>query len=87
MLDEMIELKEKHDELYKKGFTDINSEGVHVENNFFYKNFDEFEITERDCYQFPLKLVAYYKDVNFHTILDNKEAIKLRNMQRRQKNE
>jgi len=80
MLDKMIELKEMHDDLYKnKGFIDINSGGVHVTTDFFYDTFDDFEVIERENYQHPVELEAEHKGVKFFTVLDNKEAIKLRN--------
>ena len=79
-LDEMIKLQEEFSELYWHGLTSVHSDSLHVTEDFFRRNFDNFKVKKRDNGKhFPYELQAKYKDTQFFCLtkeVDESENIK-----------
>ena len=73
-LDEMIELRKTHFDLYERtGLTSVEaSEGIQINSKTFFEQFEIFEVKDNDG-DYPYQAECYYDDVKFFTLLTKEE--------------
>lgn len=66
---ELVAMHKRVKELYRLGLFDVNtSDGVHINDDAFVELFGQWEITARDCADFPYEHSATVDDVKFFCI-------------------
>ena len=81
MLEKMYRLQQRFKEVYQEGpLLGVSDHDMHVASEFFLEKFDDYEILDFDSgSNYPVKLIAEFKDVQVMTLLDHEQYEEVKN--------